>query len=1026
METSTLPTTVTTTSTTDIHQAAAKLGRVRLRAPLKHWLAEEVDFVQRSKAAAAQFYEDFTQAVSPANKAAVCKPYSQHLLQMLEERYPQPEGSDFETLFPDYQTTLSEFIQEIPLVKRRPQSEERFTSQSSDSWKSKLIKYGKKQTRRVFRWPTQGRNMVRRWRKEEEKPLGVWEYTVPLQGLVRYYYQDNIAQALLPLMEEIYHLVAKSSKTVWEVQSHLYQALHQQLHSESEDIQPLDEWTVYEAKFAEVEQNLQEHREGLARAIADIFAQQKKLFEQDYELAGTLERPTYQFRAARLQRLADHYRTSFQRKSLGWNTTLFALYDDWRLDQELNMVNDTLWLSYFQWSEEQRSGLHERIFPQTDRMSAMIQESLDRIDDCPPEELKPVLRQERKAVDQQLINESIPLIGSVIHEQGFGLSIAQLREASETVVSQIADQRGLVANDQYDQPLKPSDISYVSPQQLAEHEMLPQFVVSLAAIQQQTRPKVNEVQKLVQEIGQISYFSLDSAVSVYGQESATAEAPQQVALEGLKRALINAERLHQQLQTLLKQQEDELQDAIRAFAQQLAELTDNHYALELKFRLARAKATEETKAFRRKSFRFVRLALPRLARYVTEMYREATHQIGFYQKQIGLEAGAEVTTEISDFLAETEAAINRLPYVYQRLFSVAPLKESIFYQERPEAMIRLRKAFENWKQGRYASTVLVGQKGCGLTTLIRFFLEEIPRAERKDYQVTPASAEWQIYTEAHFLNYFSEQLAAEEPFQDLESIVAYLCESEKKHIFVLEHLEHFYLRKVGGFKCLRWLLELISRTHQQVFWLTSCTQYSWNYLDKATQVSNHFEYVVELPSASAETVQEIILKRHRVSGYDVRYAADPANSNDKKFVKLNEEEQQDYLRKEYFGDLGRITRGNFAIALLYWLRSAQEVSESEITIGSLKSLDYSFLKSLSVPQMAILHALLLHNGLTTAQFQELAGRKKAEEEELAAGNLQLIQMLDDGLLIKQEDVFRIHPLLYQQVVAILQTRNFVH
>ncbi len=1026
MEISTLSKSITTISPTDIHQAAAKLGRIRLRTPLKRWLAEEIDFVQRAKAVSAQFYQEYTEAISPANKAAVCKPYSQRLLHMLEERYSQPEGSTFDTLFPDYQPALEDFLQEIPPGERRPQPEERFVSQSSDPWKIKLIKYGKKQTRRMSHWPGRAGNKIRRWRKQEEKPLSVWEYSVPLQGLAQYYYQENIVQSLLPLMEETYRLVAKSSKSVWEIQAHLYQAVHQQLHSESEDSQALEEWAAYEAKFVEAEQRLQEHREGLAQAISDIFSQQKKLFEQDYERAGTLERPASRFGATRLQQLADHYRTTFQRKSLGWSTNLFALYDDWRLDQELNMVNDTLWLTYFQWSEEQRNGLHERIFTQTDQMSALIQESLNRVDDCPLEELKPVLRQERKAIDQQLINESIPVISSAIHEQGFGLSITQFREASEAIVNQIADHRGLVASDKYDQPLKPSDISYVSPQQLAEHEMLPQFVASLAVIQQQTRPKVNEVQKLVQEIGQISYFSLDSAISVYGQESATAEDPQQVALEGLKRALTNAERLHQQLQALLQQQEGELQDAIRTFAQQLVELTDNHYALELKFRLARAKATEETKAFRRKTFRYARLALPRLVRHTTQAYREATHQIGFYQKQIGLEAGAEVTTEISDFLAETEAAINRLPYVYQRLFSVAPLKESIFYQERPEAMTQLQKAFENWKHGRYASTVLVGQKGCGLTTLIRFFLEEVPRTELKDYTVTLANTDRQIYTEAQFLNYFEEQLSPETPFHSLENIVTYLCETETRHIFVLEHLEHFYLRKVGGFTCLRWLLELVSRTHQQVFWLTSCTQFSWKYLDKTMQVSNHFEYTVQLPPASAETVQEIILKRHRVSGYDVRYASDPASSGDKKFNKLSDEEKQAYLKKEYFEDLSRITQGNFAIALLYWLRSAQEVSESEITIGSLKSLDYSFLKSLSVPQMAILHALLLHDGLTADQFQELAGRKKVEGEELPTSNLQLIQMLDDGLLIKQENVYRIHPLLYQQVVAILQTRNFVH
>lgn len=1021
-----------TTSLTElqkIHSDVLKLGEEHLLPSLQKWLEEEIAFVRQAQQQAEQFFQQAAVDEDVQTRATLIQAYSAQVLELLEARYPHPKAFPFTDLFPDYLEAFSDYLLEVPTSERRAQSEARFIARAEDQWFIRLIKFGKRRRRWLGNGSTQVKNRVRGWLKKAPQPFTPWQYDIPLRKLVHLSFQENLMVTMLPVVEEAYRVITKASRTLWQVQSQLYKNVHQQLVSGTGTDELADEsWKAHQAEFDSAEWQLQNYAKTLPQSLNSIFAYQLTILERDYEVAGTVELPPYRFREARLRRLGENNQAIFLKKTQGWATTLFALHDDWRLDQELNLVKDALWLTYFEWIEKQREGLRERILPQTDHMSEVIQESLGRTEDGAKEELKRVLRQERKTIDQQLINELIPFITSVMHQQGFVTALSQFKETSETAVGQIADQRGLVASDAYDQPLKVSDIAYVSPGQLAEYEMLPLFKEALSNIQRETRQRVSESQKLVQEIGQISYFSLDSAISVYGQESETSEEPQQVASEGLKRGLTNAERLHEQLQALVKFQETELRQAIQDFSRKLTELTDNHYVLELKLRLARARATEKTKIVREKTFRYVRLAIPRSARFITQKYQEGAQKIGFYRKQIGIEAGGEVTTEISDFLAETEAAINRLPYVYQRLFSVKPLKESVFYRERPEVMARLHQAFENWKQGHYASTILVGQKGSGLTTLIRFFLDSLPRTERREYTVVQVDTDQQLYSENQFIAFFQEQFSPEEALIDLESIVNYLENTETQHILIIEHLDHFFLRKVGGFQCLKWLLELISRTHRQVFWLMSCTQYAWNYLDKTAQVANHFEYIVQLPAVKAEVVREIILKRHRVSGFDVQYASADADRGNKKFQKMDAVDQQAYLENEYFEDLRRITQGNFAIALLYWLRSAQDVTDNQITIGSLKSLDYSFLKSLSVPQIAILHSLLLHDGLTTTHFSELSGRPKKQSGGIvkAPVNLQLIQLLDDGLLVKSGDVYQIHPLLYQQVVDLLQTRNFVH
>lgn len=1011
----------------EIHADALRIGKEHLLSVLKKWFEQEVAFVRSTEEQAVNFFQEISQAASSHEQVRIGKMYSQSLCDTIAQRYAAPEPRSFDQLFPKYRSAWYEYLRGLPKSVIRRQPEERFVSLSGEGWVIRLTKNGKRHSRHLSYWPTQTQNQWRKWRKKPAISLPAWRYKVPLRGLTRYYYLEKPILALRPLVEEAYQRIAESSRMVWKAQDRLYKIAHEQMIVEDED-QSLDPWDTYRSDFDQALGKLEEFSASLEMTFDRVFAEQFAQFEQDFDRAGTIELPASRFRTSRLKALSAQYNRAFQKETLGWRTTLFALHDDWRLDEELNLLNDTLWLAYFDWVEQLRTGLQDQILSEADRMFVIIQESSERIEATESEEMKRSLRQERKAIDQQLIRECIPAITNLIHQQSFSTSLNQLRDVSVESLEQIADHRGLVGSDAYDTPLSQSDISYVSPRQLANYEMLPRFVTVLGDIQQQTRQMVSEVQKLVQEVGQISYFNLDSAIAVYERESTTPEEAQQIALEGLKRGLTHAKRLHEQLQELLDYQMAAVHPAVREFEEQLTGLTNNHYALELKFRLARALAAEKTKELQHRTFRYTRRAVPRFLRYLSRQYQEGNQRIGLYRRRIAMETSSEVTTEISDFLAQTEVAINRLPYVYQRLFSIKPLEDAVFYQERPKPMARLQQAYENWKHGRYASTILIGQRGCGITTLIRFFLDDLTRQEKREIVIIQANTTESIYTERVFLDFLGELLTPESPFEDLDAVVAHFCESESKHIVIVEHLEHYYLKKVGGFQCLRWLMELVSRTHQQVFWLVSCTQYAWDYLDKASQVSDHFEYTIRLETAKTEVVKEIILKRHQVSGYELSYAPDESDLANKRYQKLEESEQQGYLEEEYFQDLSRITEGNFAIALLYWLRSALEVTDDHITIGSLKKLEFSFLKSLSVPQMIILHALLLHNGLTMEQFQTMSGKRMPTTEELvpASTNLQLLQLFDDGLLIKQEEEYHIHPLLYRQVVELLQTRNFVH
>jgi hypothetical protein len=142
--------------------------------------------------------------------------------------------------------------------------------------------------------------------------------------------------------------------------------------------------------------------------------------------------------------------------------------------------------------------------------------------------------------------------------------------------------------------------------------------------------------------------------------------------------------------------------------------------------------------------------------------------------------------------------------------------------------------------------------------------------------------------------------------------------------------------------------------------------------------------------------------------------------NNKKYKNLNERGKQEYLKEEFFNQLNKIARSNISIALIYWLRSTHHSADNSIRITSLNSMDFSFIKTLSNQKLFLLTMLLLNDGLT-------------EEEMILATNYSvqkyrgiIYPLFEDGVVVKQDGVFYINPLLYRQTVNLLTSKNIVH
>jgi len=1023
----------------NISNKFSELVNAHLLPVLEEQINAELSFIQGLQKTMLPFVQQKAgEAQSPVIVLEHYQSFIRAQYELTKNRFTERNAQAFEEIFQDYDAACNAYIGSLRKNKKEIQKKERFYALPSDGRRVKFLKYWKRKIFQLSQLPVKILNTSRKLFKKEPLPEKKWKQIVPYRKLITLHFRDELAIKLLPIYAETQFSVAQASSAAWSIEEQIYNTCYPFLQTNilqtEEEKTPIADFnnTEIQEQLAHTIANLESLKKSFKKKVKQEIAHTLENLNEAYEKAGTLELP-YRKIGKEQKKKEEERRTVYEKTTQEWSNTLFSLHEDWRIDQELNMLSVTQLQAFLHMQDKLNDKINENIIPSLTHAKQCIEGILheipaqNEIKKADLSGIKKRLQSGKETVDSTLVRNLLPRAVEELYKQRLPLVFTDLDKDIEEAIKKVSSERGLVGVKSYDRPIRSSEINFVSPYQIVAFESLPKFVDGIEAYQKKINKEQIKIQQQIHEIGQIAYFNLDTALSACYGEVQESQHPVEIATEGLKRAEKNIDNIAETCSNIKTEAEQRLSEGIMLFNSKLNELKNNDYALEIKFRIAKAKAIEQARAFRQKILSNIKNFFPAALALTVKSYQQGATLLKTYQKRIGIETPTEkVTSEISVFLSETEVAINRLPFVYQRLFRIQPLEDQMFYEERTQETRQLTTAFDSWKKGHYSCAVLVGEKGAGITTLINFFIKSMSKQDQAQYKILKVTPPEQIWEETHFFDFFN-QIFSKNEFQSLEDIIQYINTLEEQYIIVLEHIEKMYLRKIGGFACLNLMFELISKTRKQVFWISSGTLYSWQYLDKSLHISDYFEHIIRLENIDDDKMCEVVLKRHRVSGYGITFAP-PAQMSDKKLEKMSEEEQQDYLRNKYFSELNEITSGNFSLAQLFWMRSAKKVTEDTITIGSLNDLDFSFIKAISLSKTITLHLLLLHDGLKEEQYALISRQQQAESQHKHSpkARLELLQLLDDGLIIRENENYYINPLLYRPVVSLLKTKNFLH
>ncbi|MCW9065995.1 MAG: hypothetical protein OQJ78_06820, partial [Ignavibacteriaceae bacterium] len=385
------------------------------------------------------------------------------------------------------------------------------------------------------------------------------------------------------------------------------------------------------------------------------------------------------------------------------------------------------------------------------------------------------------------------------------------------------------------------------------------------------------------------------------------------------------------------------------------------------------------------------------------------------RKQFGLtESRESIASEISNFLSSINISLEKLPYIYRRLFQISPLENDRLYIPREFEESQLQIAYTNWLNGGYAPVIISAEKGGGITSFLNIYLEKIDiKVPIKRLSIKPS-----IYNQEDMLKILGDLLLPNK-FTNIEELVNFLNNEENKQLIVIENLQHMYLRSVKGFLCLKSLIDIISKTNKNVFWITTTTLYANKFLDDTLRLNDIFGYHIILRPLSSDQIIDLVKKRNSISGYNLEYVIDSELSRKKEFNNLSYEQKQRLLEKEFFHSLNKFAQSNLSLALLFWLRSIKEIQERKVFINADFEISSTILNSLSSEKIFVLQSLVLHDGLRITDLAKTINYSLDETN-------QLMQILyDDGVLVRNNEVYLINPLLYRQTVLILKSRNLI-
>ncbi|MDT8446126.1 MAG: hypothetical protein RRB13_04440 [bacterium] len=485
--------------------------------------------------------------------------------------------------------------------------------------------------------------------------------------------------------------------------------------------------------------------------------------------------------------------------------------------------------------------------------------------------------------------------------------------------------------------------------------------------------------------------------------------------DAMGRALDRLDHLAELDQKLRKQTRQLMQEETSKLGATAQALVDHEKVLSLQLMSAKVKGRERLHQIQRSLQKSLSAAWPQLVEWTQSHYQKLSDFYQQFRQYTGLTVGSAQELRLKSLISESRDRIFALPHVYRHLFRNEPLADDRFFLARQAEMAVVSEVFEKHQAQGHGSLAVVGAKGAGKSSLWQI-------AQSRafgDYATARIKLEHRCLAEADLVEVLCDALGMR-PCPSLSEIEADILTWTAARVVGVESLDRLFLRVPGGFELLRQFILLQHQTQAKILWINFCGELAWNYLDRVVQISHQFEQVLSLSTPSPADLKELVLRRHQLSGFHLKYSASAELAKSKSYREASsEEERQGMAQAEFFETLAQVSGANIGQALFHWVRAVESVEDQTLVLSSEVRFNLKSLSQLSKAELFCLQAVLLHERLSVSEQAQVF---RINEQE---SRYRFDQLVERGILVDKGGAYGVQALFQRPLVQILKDRNLL-